>query len=178
MALRSAWWSAPWSSTFTRTYPTRMPNQRIFTAIVSAANSHGLQVMPASFVSRIQVGSVARQGLKPHVATGPSDKFLDRGPAMDRRAIPNHQQTLARHAQQVLQELDAVQAVQGSLPSQSVDLSRRRHPAYDRQMVARLLVVNDRRLPFRSVGSHDPRQEVEPSCARSGRHDSYGPQSC
>src|SRR5438128_2642119 len=126
------------------------------------AHLHILQVVPASFVPRVQIGSVARQGLDPHPAIRRSDEVLDFGPAMDRRSVPDHQQALAGHTQQVLQECNAVQAVQRPLPSKSVHLPARRHPAHDRQVVARLLVANNRRLTLGSIRPNDPRQKVKP----------------
>jgi two-component system CheB/CheR fusion protein len=71
-----------------------------------------LQVMPAPFVPRVEVGGVARQGLQPHPAPRAGHELLDLRPPMDRRAVPDHQQPLPRQAEQVQEELDAVQPVE------------------------------------------------------------------
>ena len=79
-------------------------------------------------------------------------------------------QPLARHAPQVQEELDAVQPVERLLPRQRVDLARGRHPAHDRQVVARLLLAEDRRLRLGGVRPDQPRQQVEPRFVLENQH--------
>src|SRR5215204_3253135 len=59
-------------------------------------------------------------------------------------------------------ELDAVQTIERLLPCQCVDLALRRHPPHDRQVVARLLLAEDRRQSRGGVRPDHPREEVEP----------------
>ena len=120
-----------------------------------------LQVMPPALIPGVQVGGIARQGLQPHPAARPRHELLDLHPPMDRRAVPDHQQPLACHAEQVQEELDRVQPVERLLPDQGVDATRRRHPPHDREVVTRLLLAEDRGEPLRGVGLDHPRQEVE-----------------
>ena len=54
--------------------------------------------MPTALVPRVQIRGVARQGLQPDLAACARDELLDLRPAVDRRAIPDHQQPLTRHA--------------------------------------------------------------------------------
>ena len=109
------------------------------------AHLHILQVMPTSLIPGVQIGGVSRQGLQPYPTARAGHEFLDLHPAMDRRTIPDHQQTFPRHAEQVQEELDAVQPIQRLLPYQSVDLAQRRHRAHDGEVIARLLLTEDRR---------------------------------
>ena len=73
------------------------------------------------------------------------------------------------------EELDAVQPVERLLPRQRVDLARRRHPAHDRQVVARLLLADDRRLRLGGVGPDHPRQQVEPRFVLENQHPALAP---
>ena len=81
---------------------------------------------------------------------------------MDRRAVPDHQEPLARHPEEVQEELDTVQPVERFLPDQGVDAALGRHPPHDREVIARLLLAEDRGEPLRSVGLDHPREQVEP----------------
>src|SRR5512143_1681286 len=102
------------------------------------AHLHVLEVMPTTLVPRVQVGGVTRQGLQPDLAPRLGHELVDFRPAVDRRAVPDHQEPLAGYAPQVQEELDDVQAVEGALPRQDIELAFRRHPAQDRQVIARL----------------------------------------
>ena len=55
-------------------------------------------------------------------------------------------------------------------PYQSIDLALERHPAHDRQMVARLLFADDRRLSLRGVSPDQPRQQVETRFVLENQH--------
>ncbi len=64
-----------------------------------------------------------------------------------------------------------VQPVQRRRPHQRVHLALRGHAPHDRQVVARLPLVQDRRPPLRGVGLDHPRQEVESRLV----HENKGP---
>ena len=68
-----------------------------------------------------------------------------------------------------------VQPVERLLPHQGVDLALGRHPAHDRQVVARLLLADDRRLPLGGVGPDQPRQQVEPRFVLENQHPALAP---
>src|SRR6267378_2075659 len=121
-----------------------------------------LQMIPASLVPRVQIGSIARQRLKPDFALSTRYKLLDLLGSVDFRTVPDHQQPFARYTLQVLEKVKTIQAIQRPLPCNGVAFSRQRQPAHDRQVIARLLVPKDRRLTLRRRGANDSRQQVEP----------------
>lgn len=132
-------------------------------------------MVPAAFVPGVQIRDIARQGLHPHLAVRARDELRDLRAPVDGRAIPDHQQPRPRHAQQVQQELDAVQSVQRFLPRQGVDFARKRQPAHDRQVIARLLLVEDRCLGFGSIGPDHSRQQVEARFVLEHQHPALAP---
>src|SRR6516162_7545440 len=121
-----------------------------------------LQMMPAPCIPRVQVRCVPRQGFEHDLVTPPGHKFFHLHPAMNRRAVPDNQQPVSRHPQQVGEELDRVPAVQRVLSRQRVYLSLWRHPAHDRQVIASLFDADDRRLTLGGIGPHQARQKIEP----------------
>ena len=76
-------------------------------------------------IFRVQVRGISRQGLQPDPTPRARHELLDLHPPMDRRAVPDHQQPIPGHAEQVQEELDAVQAVERFLPDQGVDAALR-----------------------------------------------------
>ena len=68
-----------------------------------------------------------------------------------------------------------VQPVERLLPRQGVDLALGRHPAHDRQVVARLLLAEDRRLRLGGVRLDHPRQQVEPRFVLENQHPALAP---
>src|SRR5262249_14156276 len=58
-------------------------------------------------------------------------------------------------------ELDAVQTVERLRPNQGVDAALRRHPPHDREVVACLLLAEDRGQPLGGVGLDHTREEIE-----------------
>lgn len=62
-----------------------------------------LQVLPDAFVG-IQVGSVTRPALQPDPALGMFQDGFDRAAAMNRRTVPDHQQSLVDGVLQVFEE--------------------------------------------------------------------------
>ena len=68
-----------------------------------------------------------------------------------------------------------MQPVERLLPRQGVDLALGRHPAHDRQVVARLLLADDRRLRLGGVGPDHPRQQVEPRFVLENQHPALAP---
>ncbi len=71
-----------------------------------------LEVVPTAFIPRVPIGGIARQRLQPDLAARARHEVLDLHPPVDRRPIPDDQQSLACHAHQMDQELDAVQPVE------------------------------------------------------------------
>ena len=61
----------------------------------------------------------------------------------------------------VFEEYHTVRTRQRFLANQRVNLPGQGDASHDRKMVARQLLVNDRRLAFRSLGFHDARQPVD-----------------
>jgi hypothetical protein len=92
---------------------------------------------------------------------GAGEELLDLLTAVDGRPVPDHQQARSDVPDQVLEELDGVQPVERLLTYQGVDLAGRRDSAHDREVVARLPLVEDRRVPLGGVGPDLARQEVE-----------------
>jgi hypothetical protein len=123
---------------------------------------HMFEMLPTTLIQRTQVGGVSRHRLPmdPLCASG-GQKFLDSAPPMNRRTIPDHHQLLPRLYQQVLQKDHAFQTLQRFLPHPCVQLSRRRDSRPNRQMVAAQPLVNNRSLPFRSLGLDHSRQQIE-----------------
>ena len=119
------------------------------------------QVLPQPF-HRVEVRRVRRQRLQVDSPAGlVRQECLDLGPPVDRRPVPDHQDAARNLANQVCEERDAMQPVEGMWPHQRVHLSFGRHASHNRQMVARLPLVHDWRLAPRAVGPDHPRQEVE-----------------
>ena len=121
-----------------------------------------LQVMPSALIPGIQIRGISRQGLQPHSTSGARHELLDLRPSMDRRAVPDHEQAIPRHAEQVQEELDAVQPVQRLLPHQGVDAAGGCHRPHDGEMIPGLLLTEHRSQALRGVSLDHPREEVEP----------------
>src|SRR5262245_60745064 len=120
-----------------------------------------LEMLPGS-LDGIQVRRVRRQTLDTHAATrGAGQKLLDRDTPVDRRPIPDHQQARANVSDQVLEKLDDVEAVEGLLTHQDVELAGRRHAAHYREVVARLPLMEDRRVAFGGVRPNLARKKIE-----------------
>ena len=83
---------------------------------------HILEMVPAAFVPRVEIRGVSRQRFQPDLPAHIVHELPDLRPAVDRRSIPNHQQPLPRHSQQVPEELDAVGPVERLPPDQRVEL--------------------------------------------------------
>ncbi len=132
---------------------------------------HVLEMMPAAFIPRVEIGGIGRQGFQPDPAACARDQLGDHCSAVDGRAIPDHQQPFPGHPQQVCQKLHTVQPIERLLPRQRVDLvARGRHPAHDRQVVARDLPPYDRRLSLGGVRPDQARQQVEPRFVLENQH--------
>jgi hypothetical protein len=82
--------------------------------------------------------------------------------AMNRRAIPDDQQFLVDLKPQVLEEADAICALERTLSHQRVKLSAHRDPAHHRQMIIGQKRLEHGRLPTRSISADPTGQEVEP----------------
>ena len=120
-----------------------------------------LEVLPGAF-DGIQVRGIRRQPLDAKATSRVAGKeLLDCGAAMDGRPVPDYQESRSDMPDQVLEELDGVQPVERLLTHQGVDLALRRDTPHDREVVARLPLVEDRRVPLGRVGPDLARQEVE-----------------
>ena len=120
-----------------------------------------LEVLPGAF-DGIQVRGIRRQPLDAKATSRVAGKeLLDCGAAMDGRPVPDYQESRSDMPDQVLEELDGVQPVEHLLTHQGVDLALRRDTPHDREVVARLPLVEDRRVPLGRVGPDLARQEVE-----------------
>jgi hypothetical protein len=120
-----------------------------------------LEVAPQPF-DGIQVRCVRRQSLH---ANGPfrlGHELAHLGPAVDRRAVPDHQQPIPGQPPQVQEEFDRVQAVQRRRACQGVDLARPSQAAHDREMVPRLPLAEHGGSCPRGVGLDHTREQVEP----------------
>ena len=120
-----------------------------------------LEVGPDALV-RVQVRGVAGELLQAD-ASGAAlgQEVLDRLPAVDRGAIPEHQELAGDAAEQMLQEADDVRALVGALLDQHQQPTRRGAAADDGQVVAAQRQPADGRLPARGVGPDGTGQEVE-----------------
>src|SRR6476620_9795227 len=61
-----------------------------------------LEMVPAALVPRVEIGGIGRQRLQPDSAISARDELLDRDPAVNRRAVPDDQQSSTRSPEQVL----------------------------------------------------------------------------
>ena len=77
-------------------------------------------------------------------------ELLDCGEAMKSHGapVPDYQESRSDMPDQVLEELDGVPFVERCLTHQGVDLALRRDTPHDREVVARLPLVEDRRVPL------------------------------
>ena len=86
---------------------------------------------------------------------------LELGTPVDLRPVPDDQQPSPDRAAQMAEERDPVQSIRLRRPRQRRHLALRRHAPQDRQMVARLPLIQDRRLSPRGVGLDHPRHPIE-----------------
>jgi len=120
-----------------------------------------LEVAPEAFV-RVQIGGVAGELLQadaPGAALG--QEVLDRLAAMDRRAVPEHQEFAGDVAEQVLEEAHDVRALIRPLLHEHQQPAIRGDAADDRQVIAAQRQAEDRRLAARGVGPDGAGQQVE-----------------
>src|SRR5258708_4456146 len=97
---------------------------------------HMLQVLPRLF-DWIEVRRIGRKSLHVNAATVLArNEFRDQNTAMDRRAIPYHQQAAAKVTHEVFEEFDDMHAVERLLSYQTVEPGFASDAAHDRQMVA------------------------------------------
>src|SRR6266496_626907 len=109
---------------------------QVVTAEVSQFNV--LEVLPYSFV-RIQVRCIRRQAFQMNQLTAPlRQKSLYLLRAMDRRAIPNDQQSPSQAPRQMQQKRDTLRTGQRLIARQRVELSSHRHATHHRQVIAGL----------------------------------------
>ena len=71
-----------------------------------------LEVIPDGFIG-VEIGSVAGQSFQPDAAVGLTQPVFHHAAAVDRRAVPDHQQSVVDPPQQVFQEANRERAVDG-----------------------------------------------------------------
>ena len=120
-----------------------------------------LEVVPDALV-RVQLRRVAWELLQVQ-PLGPAvgQEVFDRLAAVDRRAIPDHQQLAGDLPQQVLQEADHVQALEGVVLDQQQQPAVRGEAADGRQVVVGQRYPQEWGLAARGVGADRSRQQVE-----------------
>ena len=98
---------------------------------------HVLEVRPDAFV-RVQVGCIARQ-LFESQAFGRTlgQKGLDRSAAMNRRAVPDHEQLAGNASQQVLEEVDDLRTAERVILHAQEQSATRGDATDDGQVVTR-----------------------------------------
>jgi hypothetical protein len=119
-----------------------------------------LEVLPDTFC-RVQLRRISRQLLKVNVLRPPishkaSDLF-----AMDRRAVPDHQQFALPLIPNVLQKAHTIHTRQRPLASQRQEMAPHRNPTHHRQMRIAQDRFKDRRLCSRRIGSDHAGQQVK-----------------
>lgn len=119
------------------------------------------EVIPDGFIG-VEIGSVAGQSFQPDAAIGLTQPLFDHSTAVDRRAVPDHQQSVVDPPLQVFQEADREWAVDGCLVNLEGAATVTRDAADDRQMVASLPFSEHRSLTDRSPCRVDRRQRIEP----------------
>jgi hypothetical protein len=120
-----------------------------------------LEVGPDALV-RVQIGSIAGQLLQAEAAgRAVGQKVLDGLAAMDRGAIPEHQELTGEMAEQMLEEADDVRALVGLLLNVHQQAAVRGDAADDRQVIAAQWQPEDRGLAAWGVGPDGPGEQVE-----------------
>src|SRR5262245_51572958 len=120
-------------------------------------------MMPYPFI-RIEFWRISRKPLQMDLrgATGCQELFHILGP-MNRSAIPDDQQPTAEIIDRLAQEENTFITAQRVLSSQCSQLPSRRYSTHNRQMIARLKDLEDRRLATRRIRSYQTWQQVESS---------------
>jgi len=120
-----------------------------------------LEVGPDPLV-RVEVRGVPGELLQADAAgTALGQEVLDRLAAMDRSAVPDHQQLAGDVAQEMLEEAHDIGALVRTLLHQHEQAPLGCDPADDRQVVAAQGQAEDRRLPAWGVGPDRAREQVE-----------------
>jgi hypothetical protein len=111
----------------------------------------------------VQLGRIARQPFEVQpLRPSSGQKVFDFLAAMDRGAIPHHQQLARKVAQEMLQKANHPRAAKGLGLHLQMQLALRGEGADDRQVVVAQAMAQDRRLALGGVGAHDGGQQVEP----------------
>jgi hypothetical protein len=122
---------------------------------------HVLQIVPDA-LGRVQLRCIAGQLLPVQARRAPlSQEGLDRPIAMDRGAIPEHQQLAGDVPQQVAQEAYHGVPVIGLLLHLQQEPSIGREATDGGEVIPGQVHPQARRLPTRRIGAHHPRQEIE-----------------
>lgn len=120
-----------------------------------------LEVGPDALV-RVQIGSVAGQLLQADsLGATLGQEVLHGLAAMDRGAIPEHQELARDVTEQMLQKADDIRALVGVLPHVHQQPAVRGDAADDRQVITAQRRAEDGRLPARGVGPDGAGQQVE-----------------
>jgi hypothetical protein len=120
-----------------------------------------LEVGPDALV-RVQIGGVAGELLQANpLGASLGQEILDRLAAMDRGAIPEHQELAGEVAEEMLEEADDVRALVGVLLHVHQQPAVRGDAADDRQVVAAQRQAEDGCLAARGVGPDGTGEQVE-----------------
>jgi hypothetical protein len=122
---------------------------------------HPLQVVPDPLV-RIQIRRVPGQRFQVEaLGTTAGQEVFDRLAAMDRRAIPDHQQLAGNMAQQMAQEAHHILAAQGPLLDQEQELAIRGNTTDGREVIFGQGNPQDGRLAAGRIAPHPTGQQIE-----------------
>ena len=125
------------------------------------AQLHSLQIVPNAVV-RIQIWSIAWQLLQMNtLGTSRSEKRFDRLAAMDRRAIPDHQQLPLDVVQHVPEKADYIWSLHRVLLHRHQQPAVKRNGADCGQMVMRQKYLQDWCLFTWRIGPKTSRQQIE-----------------
>src|SRR3990172_10929108 len=120
-----------------------------------------LQVSPDALVG-VHIGGIAGQGFEVDPPGASLGQEVPHGlAAMDRRAVPDHQQLSGDLAQQVSQEAHDVRALKGAGQGAEEQAPIRRQAADGREVVVGQGNSQDRGLTPRRIGANPGGQEVE-----------------
>jgi hypothetical protein len=111
----------------------------------------------------IQFRGIGREPFEVEAVSCPiGQERFDEVTAMNRRPIPEDQQTGGHLAQQVLQESDDISGINGLVLAMKIQLAFRRDGANGREVIPRPPFPENGRLSYRGIGAGDTGQGVEP----------------
>lgn len=139
----------------------QLPAQLVEVATAAVLQLTALEQVPDAFV-RIEFRSVGGQAFEVQPLSGAlREELLHRLAAMDRRAIPNHEQLAAHLPQQLAEKADDRGSAKGLLLDVREEAPVRCEGADHGEVVMGERGAQDRRLADRRVGAGDEGQQVE-----------------